>query len=68
MGIDGSSSSRGRGLGDEVGVDGSGTVVGHALAQLDKGNGVNLPWNAGGNSTQSAQFFFGGEVLAIVQV
>jgi hypothetical protein len=55
-------------LGDEVGVDGNGSVVRHALDQLDKGNGVDSPWDGGGHTAQRLQLLLGGEVGGAVRV
>lgn len=53
-------------LGDEVGVDRNGSIVGHALDQFDKGNGVDSPGNGSRNAPQGAELLVSGEVFAIL--
>jgi hypothetical protein len=60
-GVKGSSSSCSPWLSDEVGVDGNGSVVGHALYELDKGNGVDPPWDLGRHTAESEELLVGGK-------
>lgn len=64
-GVEGSTSAGKSRLGDEVGVDNNGTIVRHALAQLDETNGEDLPRNHLGDTTQSAHLLLGGEVIPV---
>ena len=51
--------ARGKGLLDEVCEDGGGAVVGEALAELDEGDGVDVPGDLFGDAPEGVQFFFG---------
>ena len=50
---------------DEVGVDDDGTVVRHALAQLDETNGEDLQGDLLGHTAQGAHLLLGGEVIPV---
>jgi hypothetical protein len=67
-GVQGSSGGRGPFLGDEVGVDGYGTVVGHALYKLDEGDGVDPPRNGGRHTAQGRELLVGGKRLALAGI
>lgn len=45
---------------NEVGEDGSGTVVGETLAQLDEGDGVDAPGNLVGDAAEGVKLLVGG--------
>jgi hypothetical protein len=65
VGVEGHSGGCGALLGDEVGVDLHAAVVRHALNQLDKGDGVNAPWDWGGHALQREHLLLGGEAVAL---
>jgi hypothetical protein len=67
-GVRGGSGGRLERLGNEVGVDGNGTVVGHALYKLDKGNGVDPPRDRGGHTAQGRELLIGGERLVLAGI
>lgn len=68
IGVRVESSSRGSwpGLGDEVGDQGGHTVPGHALDELDEGNGVDPPVDTGGDTIEGLQFLLGGVIVEVV--
>jgi hypothetical protein len=68
VGVEGSTSGSWARLGNEIAVDGHGSIVGHALNKLDKGNGVDAPWNRSGHTAKSLELLVGGEVSGRVAV
>lgn len=68
IGVQGSTSGSRPGLGNEVAVDGNGSIIGHALNQLDKRNSVDAPWNRCRHTAKGAQLLLSGEVGSTVTV
>jgi hypothetical protein len=68
VGVERSTSRSRARLRNKVGVDGDSSIVGHALNKLDKGNGVNAPWNRSGHTAKSLELLVGGEVGGRVAV
>lgn len=55
-------------LSDEVGVHLDTTIVGHALNEFDKSNGIDLPGNSSANAVKGGELFLGREVIAVTEV